>query len=66
MDTQKKLHRNTRNQMIAGVGSGLAEYFGIDPTIVRLLFILLAIAGGPGILLYIILWVVMPAEDKVA
>jgi phage shock protein C len=46
--------------MVAGVAAGLAEYMNLDPTIVRLLFVLLALAGGPGILIYIIMWIVMP------
>jgi phage shock protein PspC (stress-responsive transcriptional regulator) len=57
----KKLHRS-RNQMIAGVCAGIAEYFDIDPTLVRIIYVLLSIfsAGFPGLLLYIILWIVMP------
>lgn len=46
--------------MIAGVCAGLADYFSIDPTIVRLLFVLFFFSGGGGLLLYIILWIVMP------
>jgi len=46
--------------MIGGVAGGLGEYFGIDPVIVRIIFVLLALATGTGVLLYVILWVVMP------
>jgi len=60
METSKRLKRSTSDAQIAGVCSGLANYFNVDPTLVRLLFIVLALAGGPGILLYVILWVVMP------
>jgi phage shock protein C len=56
---EKKLRRSS-DKMLAGVCAGVAEYFGIDPVIVRIVFVLLALAGGPGILLYIILWIVMP------
>lgn len=56
---EKKLRRSS-DKMVAGVCAGVAEYFGIDPVIVRIIFILLALAGGPGVLLYIILWIVMP------
>jgi phage shock protein C len=49
--------------MVAGVCAGVAEYFGIDPVIVRIIFVLLALAGGPGFLLYIILWIVMPESS---
>lgn len=57
---EKRLVRPTTNRMVAGVAAGLAEYMNLDPTIVRLLFVLLALAGGPGILIYIIMWIVMP------
>lgn len=57
---EKRLVRPTTDRMIAGVAAGLAEYMNLDPTIVRLLFVLLALAGGPGILIYIIMWIVMP------
>ena len=59
MDSQKQLRRN-KNKMIAGVAAGVAEYFNLDPALVRLVFVLLFLAGGPGLLLYIVLWIVMP------
>jgi phage shock protein C len=51
--------------MIAGVCAGLANYFGLDPALVRLVFVLMLLFGGHGLLIYLILWVVMPlqAED---
>src|ERR1700730_12116059 len=55
-----KIHRSENNRIIAGVCGGLGEYFNIDPTIVRLTFVVLTIWGGLGILLYIILFVIMP------
>jgi len=58
----KKLMRSSSERMIAGVAGGVADYLNMDPTLVRLLFVLLALAGGPGILIYIILWIVMPEE----
>jgi len=58
----KKLYRSNR-KMIAGVCSGLAEYFNVDPTIVRIIFLLLLLPGGvPGPLLYILMWIVMPVK----
>jgi phage shock protein C len=57
---EKRLTRSTTERMIAGVAGGLGEYFNMDPTLVRLIFVLLALAGGPGLLLYLILWVVVP------
>lgn len=62
MAAEKKFTRSTTDKMIAGVAGGLAKYFDIDATIVRVLFVLFALAGGPGILAYIILWIVMPEE----
>jgi phage shock protein PspC (stress-responsive transcriptional regulator) len=49
--------------MLGGVCAGLGNYFNIDATIVRLLFVLLVVMGGSGVLLYIILWIIMPRED---
>jgi phage shock protein C len=48
--------------MLAGVAGGIAKYFNVDPTLVRLLFVLFALAGGPGLLVYIIMWIIMPIE----
>lgn len=56
----KRLYRDPDNQMIAGVAAGIANYFGIDPTIVRLIFLLTLIPGGTGVLIYVILWMVLP------
>jgi phage shock protein PspC (stress-responsive transcriptional regulator) len=50
--------------MVAGVCSGLGRYLNIDPTIVRLIFVLMFLLGGHGLLVYIILWIVMPSEAK--
>lgn len=60
MNETKRLTRSRMDRQIAGVCGGLAEYFGIDPTLVRIAFVLLAVMGGPGIILYIILALVMP------
>ncbi|MEJ2753381.1 MAG: PspC domain-containing protein [Chloroflexota bacterium] len=61
MMSDKQLMRS-EDRMVAGVAGGLAEYFDIDPTIIRILFVLLAIFGGGflGILIYIVLWIIMP------
>jgi phage shock protein PspC (stress-responsive transcriptional regulator) len=52
--------RSTTNRVIAGVCAGLAQYFDIDVTLVRVVFVLLAMADGVGILAYFVLWVVVP------
>ena len=59
MSTQR-LTRSRRDRRIAGVCGGLAEYSGIDVTIIRILFVVFALAGGPGLLVYLVLWVVLP------
>ena len=60
---QKRLVRKTDGQMLFGVASGIADYLNIDPAIVRLLFVLLTLAGGHGLLIYIVLAIVMPEEE---
>lgn len=60
MQTTNRLTRSSQNNMVAGVAGGIAEYLNVDPTLVRLAFVLATLAGGPGLLLYIILWVVIP------
>lgn len=57
----KKLYRSRTDKKIAGVCGGLAEYFNIDPVIVRIGFVILLLPGGfPGLLPYIILWLIVP------
>lgn len=61
----KRLSRSRRNSMIAGVCGGLANYLGMDPTVVRLLYVLLSLFSAcfPGILVYIIAMLIIPLED---
>ena len=63
-----KLHRSRRYRVLAGVCGGIAEWLGWNPTTVRILYVLLSIlsAGFPGILVYIILWLLMPQADAAA
>lgn len=60
----KQLRRSRKNRIIAGVCGGFAEYFGVDPTLVRLIWILITLAWGAGFLLYIIAWLIMPEEEE--
>lgn len=61
----KQLYRSRKNKMIAGVCGGLAEYFNIDPVIVRVVAVLLLLPGGlPGFIPYIILWVIVPENPE--
>src|SRR3990170_5035864 len=63
---QKRLYRSRSDRMIWGVCGGIANYFGIDPTIIRVIAILFLFAGGSGILAYIILAIVIPLESSPA
>ena len=60
--TDKKLYRSRTNKMLSGVCGGIAEYFNIDPTLIRLLFVLFGCTGG-GILAYIIAAIIIPDKQ---
>jgi len=60
----KRIYRNTSDKVIAGVASGLANYFSVDPIIFRLIFIASLFAGGIGLIAYIIFWIGIPANDS--
>ncbi|WP_292475108.1 PspC domain-containing protein [Methanosphaera sp.] len=62
---EKKLYRSEKNRMIAGVCGGLAEYFDVDPVVVRLLWVVFTFFIGSGILLYILACIIMPNEKDV-
>jgi len=65
-ETKKRLYRDTDDSVIAGVASGLARYFEIDPVIVRLIFVVSIFFNGLGLLAYIILWLVVPSAQTTA
>jgi phage shock protein C len=56
----KKLYRSTNDRMIGGVCGGLGEYLGIDPTVIRLIYVIIALTGGAGVLIYLIMLLVVP------
>lgn len=58
----RKLVRSTKNRMIAGVCAGLGDYFSVDATLIRLLFVFATIFGGPGLIAYLIFWIVVPQD----
>ena len=60
MNDSRRLTRSRTNRSLAGVCGGIAEYYGWDPTVVRVAWIVLTLMGGSGILLYLIMWLVMP------
>lgn len=61
----KRLYRSETDRVIGGVSAGLAEYFQLDPALVRLVFLLLFVFGGSGLLLYLALWIVVPTESNI-
>jgi phage shock protein C len=56
----QKIYRSTTNKVIAGVAGGLGEFFAVDPVIIRIVFVVLTLMGGGGLLIYIILWIIVP------
>ncbi|MBA3343638.1 MAG: PspC domain-containing protein [Gemmatimonadaceae bacterium] len=62
------LRRSRSDRVVAGVVAGLARYFSFDPTIARVLYVIASVvsAAFPGILVYIILWVIMPEDEDVS
>lgn len=62
MEKNKRLYRSAKSKVFGGVAGGIAEYFDIDPIIIRLLFAIIALAGGGGAVVYLILWVALPIE----
>jgi phage shock protein PspC (stress-responsive transcriptional regulator) len=61
----KRLMRSSRDKKLGGVCSGLADYFDLDPTIVRVVWLLAVFLGGTGVLAYLILWIVLPLAPPV-
>lgn len=62
----KRLFRSQNDKIVGGVAAGLASYFGIDPSVMRILFVLFTFLGGSGFLVYIILWIVLPPRTLVS
>lgn len=63
MSEQKKLYRNTQKRVIGGVCAGLGDFLNIDPLLIRIIFILLAL-NGIGLMAYFVMWLVIPAQDS--
>ena len=59
---EKKLYRIENGKKVCGVCGGLAEYFNIDPTLIRVIWTILALSGGSGVLAYIICAIIMPTK----
>ncbi|NMA75021.1 MAG: PspC domain-containing protein [Bacteroidales bacterium] len=64
MEKKQKLRRSQSNKMIAGICGGLAKYFGLDASLLRIIYVLVTIfTAFAGVLLYIILWIIVPVEN---
>ncbi len=59
-----QIYRSETNKFIGGVCGGLGEYFNIDPSIIRLVFVLLTVFGGSGIIIYLVLWIIIPSKSQ--
>lgn len=62
----KRLYKSDTEVMIGGVCGGLAEYFNIDPSIVRLIYVLLGVTGGSGLFFYLLLWAILPTKSEIS
>ena len=64
MEEPRKLYRSRNQRMLAGVCGGLAEYFNVDATLIRVLFLVLAVFGGSGLVIYVVMWLIVPDVSK--
>ena len=60
MDQPRKLYRSHTNRWMAGVCGGLGEYFNIDATLIRVLFVVITVFGGAGLIIYLAMWIIVP------
>lgn len=60
----KKIYRSTKDRWIAGVCAGFAEYFGIDPNVMRLIWVLVSLLAPVGVIIYLIAWFVIPEKPR--
>lgn len=64
MSDPKRLYRSRTDKKIAGICGGMGKYFGVDPVIFRIIWLLLLLGMGAGLLVYLILWLVIPMEPQ--
>ena len=62
MARTRRLYRSRTDRKLAGVCGGLAQYLNTDPTLIRVLFVVLALLGGPGLVIYLLMWILVPEE----
>jgi phage shock protein C len=66
LEPARKLYRRRGDRMLAGVCGGLADYFRVDVTLIRVIFIVLAVMGGAGLVIYLAMWLLVPEEPRTA
>jgi phage shock protein C len=64
MSIQKKLYLSDTHRMIGGVCGGIGEYFDIDPTVIRVAWVIFALMGGAGLIAYLIAWIIIPRKPR--
>ena len=64
MAQTRRLYRSRTDRKLAGVSGGLAQYSNIDATLIRVLFVVLALLGGPGLVIYLLMWILVPEEPQ--
>jgi phage shock protein C len=64
MEEPRKLYRSRNQRMLGGVCGGLAEYFNVDTTLIRVLFLVLGVFGGTGLVIYVVMWLIVPDVSK--
>ena len=64
MDEPRKLYRSDKKRLVAGVCGGLGEYFNIDATLIRVLFVVLTVFGGAGLVVYLAMWIIVPDASR--
>jgi phage shock protein C len=64
MEEPRKLYRSRSQRMLGGVCGGLAEYFNVDATLIRVLFLVLGVFGGTGLVIYVVMWLIVPDVSK--
>ena len=65
MEPPRRLYRSEKERLLGGVCGGLAEYFAVDPVLVRLVFVLLIFVSGIGVIAYLVLWIITPRASRV-
>ncbi len=63
-NSSSKIYRSEQNRILAGVAGGIGEYFTLDPVLIRIILVLIGLSGGGGIILYLVLWLIIPGQPE--